>query len=74
SGVPGAALLPSPAALPVPLAAGPPAGWAARVRLAPALGPTLLALAAPSPLLGGRFSGWPSPRPRVWGPLASARC
>ena len=45
-----------------------------RVRLAHALGPTLVAIAANSPLLGGQFSGWRSTRQRVWSQLDSARC
>ena len=49
-------------------------GWAARVRLAHALGPTMIAIAANSPLLGGEFTGWRSSRQRVWGQLDSARC
>ncbi|HTM84085.1 MAG TPA: glutamate-cysteine ligase family protein, partial [Mycobacterium sp.] len=48
--------------------------WADRVRLAHALGPTMVAIAANSPLLGGEFSGWRSSRQRVWSRLDSARC
>ncbi|MBN4683581.1 ergothioneine biosynthesis glutamate--cysteine ligase EgtA, partial [Pandoraea nosoerga] len=44
------------------------------VRLAHALGPTMIAIAANSPMLGGRFSGWQSTRQRVWGQMDSARC
>jgi glutamate--cysteine ligase len=74
SGVAGAAMMTSTASVQVNLDAGPPAGWAARVRLAHALGPTMIAIAANSPLLGGKFSGWLSTRQRVWSQLDSARC
>ncbi|PQM44543.1 Glutamate--cysteine ligase EgtA [Mycobacterium talmoniae] len=56
------------------LDAGPRAGWAARVWLAHALGPTMVAIAANSPLLGGAFSGWQSTRQWVWSQLDAARC
>src|SRR5271169_2363663 len=74
SGVAGAAMMTSTAAVQVNVDAGPAAGWADRVRLAHALGPTLVAIAANSPLLGGAFSGWRSSRQRVWSQLDSARC
>jgi glutamate--cysteine ligase len=74
SGVAGAAMMTSTASVQVNLDAGPRAGWAARVRLAHALGPTMVAIAANSPLLGGEFSGWLSTRQRVWSQLDSARC
>jgi glutamate--cysteine ligase len=74
SGVAGAAMMTSTASVQVNLDAGPQAGWAARVRLAHALGPTMVAIAANSPLLGGEFSGWRSTRQRVWSQLDSARC
>jgi glutamate--cysteine ligase len=74
SGVAGAAMMTSTASVQVNLDAGPQAGWADRVRLAHALGPTLVAIAANSPLLGGTFSGWRSSRQRVWSQLDSARC
>lgn len=74
TGAAGAAMMTSTASVQVNLDAGPQAGWAARVRLAHALGPTMVAIAANSPLLGGRFSGWLSTRQRVWGQLDSARC
>jgi len=54
--------------------AGPRAGWPARVRLAHALGPTMIAIAANSPMLGAEFSGWVSTRQRVWGQMDAARC
>ncbi|OBI51957.1 ergothioneine biosynthesis glutamate--cysteine ligase EgtA [Mycobacterium kyorinense] len=72
--VAGAAMMTSTASVQVNLDAGPQAGWADRVRLAHALGPTMVAVAANSPLLGGRFSGWLSTRQRVWSQLDSARC
>jgi glutamate--cysteine ligase len=74
SGVAGAAMMTSTASVQVNLDAGPQAGWAARVELAHALGPTMIAIAANSPLLGGKFSGWKSTRQRVWGELDTARC
>ncbi|QUR69271.1 ergothioneine biosynthesis glutamate--cysteine ligase EgtA [Mycobacterium spongiae] len=74
SGVAGAAMMTSTASIQVNVDAGPQAGWAARVRLAHALGPTMIAIAANSPLLGGEFSGWVSTRQRVWGQMDSARC
>ncbi|WP_326544860.1 ergothioneine biosynthesis glutamate--cysteine ligase EgtA [Mycolicibacterium sp. ND9-15] len=74
TGVAGAAMMTSTASVQVNLDAGPRDGWADRVRLAHALGPTMIAIAANSPLLSGRFSGWQSARQRVWGQLDSARC
>lgn len=70
----GAAMMTSTASIQVNLDAGPQPGWAARVRLAHALGPTMIAIAANSPLLSGNFSGWRSTRQRVWSQLDSARC
>lgn len=69
----GAAMMTSTASVQVNLDAGPRAGWAERVRLAHALGPTMIAISANSPLLGGEFSGWRSTRQRVWSRLDSAR-
>jgi len=74
SGEAGAAMMTSTASIQVNLDAGPQAGWAERVRLAHALGPTMIAIAANSPMLGGEFSGWLSTRQRVWGRMDSARC
>jgi glutamate--cysteine ligase len=70
----GAAMMTSTASVQVNLDAGPRDGWAARVRLAHALGPTMIAIAANSPLLAGQFTGWASTRQRVWSQLDSARC
>ncbi|HYZ68824.1 MAG TPA: ergothioneine biosynthesis glutamate--cysteine ligase EgtA [Mycobacterium sp.] len=70
----GAAMMTSTASVQVNLDAGTQDGWADRVRLAHALGPTMIAIAANSPLLGGQFSGWQSTRQRVWSQLDSARC
>lgn len=67
-------MMTSTASVQVNLDAGPQAGWAARVRLAHALGPTMIAIAANSPMLGGEFSGWVSTRQWVWGQMDSARC
>ena len=70
----GAAMMTSTASVQVNVDAGPRDGWADRVRLAHALGPTMIAIAANSPLLHGKPSGWRSTRQRVWGQLDSARC
>jgi glutamate--cysteine ligase len=70
----GAAMMTSTASVQVNLDAGPQAGWPARVRLAHALGPMMIAIAANSPMLGGEFTGWLSTRQRVWGQMDSARC
>jgi glutamate--cysteine ligase len=74
TGAAGAAMMTSTASVQVNIDAGPQEGWADRVRLAHALGPTMIAIAANSPLLGGKFSGWRSTRQRVWSQLDSARC
>jgi glutamate--cysteine ligase len=74
SGAAGAAMMTSTASIQVNLDAGPREGWSERVRLAHALGPTMIAIAANSPMLGGRFTGWLSSRQQVWGALDSARC
>src|SRR6478752_3653912 len=70
----GAAMMTSTASIQVNVDAGPRDGWAERVRLAHALGPTMIAIAANSPLLTGQFTGWLSSRQQVWGALDSARC
>lgn len=70
----GAAMMTSTASIQLNLDAGPRAGWAARVRLAHALGPTMIAIAANSPLRRGEFTGWVSSRQQVWSQLDSARC
>lgn len=69
-----AAMMTATASVQVNLDAGPRDGWADRVRLAHALGPTMIALCANSPLLGGQFSGWRSTRQHVWSQLDDARC
>ena len=74
SGKAGAAMMTSTASIQVNLDAGPQEGWASRIRLAHALGPTMIAIAANSPMLGGEFTGWVSTRQRVWGLMDSARC
>jgi len=74
TGAAGAAMMTSTASVQVNVDAGPAAGWADRVRLAHALGPTMIAISANSPLLAGAFSGWRSTRQRVWGQLDTARC
>jgi glutamate--cysteine ligase len=67
-------MMTSTASIQVNVDAGPADGWADRVRLAHALGPTMIAIAANSPLLAGSFSGWRSTRQRVWSQLDTARC
>ncbi|KUI06127.1 ergothioneine biosynthesis glutamate--cysteine ligase EgtA [Mycobacterium sp. IS-3022] len=74
TGAAGAAMMTSTASVQINLDAGPRNGWADRVRLSHALGPTMIAVAANSPLLSGRFSGWQSARQRVWSRLDAARC
>jgi len=74
TGAAGAAMMTSTSSVQVNLEAGPQSDWAARVRLAHALGPTMVAIAANSPLLGGKFTGWHSSRQWVWSQLDSARC
>ncbi len=74
TGAAGAAMMTSTASIQINLDAGPQESWADRVRLAHALGPTMIAVAANSPLLGGRFAGWRSARQHVWSQLDSARC
>jgi len=74
TGAAGAAMMTSTASVQVNLDAGPRDGWPARVRLAHALGPTMIAIAANSPLLAGQFTGWRSTRQLVWSQLDSARC
>ncbi|KAA1250129.1 ergothioneine biosynthesis glutamate--cysteine ligase EgtA [Mycobacterium simiae] len=74
SGAAGAAMMTSTASIQVNVDAGPEAHWASRVRLAHALGPTMIAITANSPMLGGEFSGWRSTRQRVWGQMDAARC
>ncbi|CAN5505536.1 ergothioneine biosynthesis glutamate--cysteine ligase EgtA [soil metagenome] len=70
----GAAMMTSTASIQLNLDAGPQEGWAARVRLVHALGPTMIAIAANSPLRRGEFTGWVSSRQQVWSQLDSARC
>ena len=70
----GTAMMTGTAALQVNLDAGPRAGWSERVSLAHQLGPTLVAVAACSPLAEGRPTGWVSQRQRVWSDLDQARC
>ncbi|MBU8815417.1 ergothioneine biosynthesis glutamate--cysteine ligase EgtA [Mycolicibacterium goodii] len=74
TGEAGAAMMTATASVQVNLDAGPRDGWAERVRLAHALGPTMIAITANSPMLRGQFTGWSSTRQRVWGQLDSARC
>jgi glutamate--cysteine ligase len=74
NGAAGSAMMTSTASMQINLDAGPADGWAERMRLAHALGPTMMAVAANSPMLANRFSGWCSTRQRIWGALDAARC
>ncbi len=74
TGEAGAAMMTSTASVQVNLDAGPRSGWSERVRLAHALGPVMVAVAANSPVQHGSFTGWRSSRQRVWSQLDSARC
>ncbi|MGE2715774.1 ergothioneine biosynthesis glutamate--cysteine ligase EgtA [Mycolicibacterium litorale] len=74
TGAAGAFMMTATASVQLNLDAGPRRGWADRVRLAHALGPTMIAVTGNSPLLAGRFSGWRSSRQWVWGELDEARC
>ncbi len=70
----GAAMMNSTAALQVNVQAGPKNGWAARVKLAHRIGPTLVAIAACSPWLHGRATGWKSVRQATWARLDRRAC
>ncbi|MCZ2835835.1 ergothioneine biosynthesis glutamate--cysteine ligase EgtA [Modestobacter sp. VKM Ac-2985] len=70
----GVTMMTSTAALQVNVEAGPRPGWAARVRLAQALGPVLVAVSACSPMLAGSETGWRSGRQRIWAQLDPGRC
>jgi len=70
----GAAMMTSTASLQVNVNAGPRQDWARRIRLAHALGPTMIAITANSPMLNGRLTGWKSSRQRIWSQLDPARC
>lgn len=72
--VPGAVMMNSTAALQLNLQAGPKAGWPARVELAHRIGPTLVAIAACSPWLHGRPTGWKSTRQATWAQLDPRAC
>jgi glutamate--cysteine ligase len=71
---PGAVMMNSTAAMQVNLQAGPERGWPERVARAHRLGPTLVAIAASSPWLRGRDTGWRSARQRTWGRLDERAC
>lgn len=70
----GAAMMNSTAALQLNLQAGPKAGWPARVELAHRIGPTMVAIAACSPWLHGRPTGWISTRQATWAQLDPRAC
>lgn len=74
TGAAGAAMMTSTASMQLNLDAGPQDGWAGRVALAHALGPVMVAIAANSPMLDEKFTGWQSSRQMVWSQLDSARC
>ncbi|CAN5502965.1 ergothioneine biosynthesis glutamate--cysteine ligase EgtA [soil metagenome] len=74
TGAAGAAMMTSTSSVQLNLDAGPQDGWAGRVALAHALGPVMVAIAANSPMLDGKFTGWQSSRQMVWSQLDSARC
>ena len=71
---PGAVMMNSTAAMQVNLEAGPQPGWADRVAHAHRLGPTMIAISACSPWLGGRDTGWKSARQRAWAELDARAC
>ena len=64
-----ATMMCSTASLQVNVQAGPRSTWARRVALAYQLGPTLTSIAACSPWLSGRDTGWVSARQRAWSGL-----
>jgi len=70
----GAVMMNSTAALQVNLQAGPKSAWRARVQRAHRLGPTLVAIAACSPWLHGRATGWQSVRQATWARLDQRAC
>jgi glutamate--cysteine ligase len=71
---PGTVMMNSTAAMQVNLQAGPQSGWPERVAHAHRLGPTLIAISACSPWLGGRDTGWKSARQRAWAELDGRAC
>jgi glutamate--cysteine ligase len=70
----GTVMMNSTAAMQVNLEAGPKSGWSDRVARAHRLGPTLIAISACSPWLGGRDTGWKSARQRAWAGLDGRAC
>jgi glutamate--cysteine ligase len=70
----GAVMMNSTAALQLNLQAGPKSGWQARVQRAHRIGPTLVAIAACSPWLHGRATGWRSVRQANWARLDPRAC
>jgi glutamate--cysteine ligase len=70
----GQVMMNSTAALQVNLQAGPKGQWPERVARAYRLGPTLVAIAASSPWLHGRDTGWKSVRQRAWSGLDARTC
>ena len=72
--VPGAVMMNSTAALQVNLQAGARRDWPERVARAHRLGPTLVAISASSPWLGGHDTGWKSARQQAWSRLDARAC
>ena len=70
----GRTMMCSSASLQVNVEAGPAAGWTERVAQVHRLMPALTALAASSPLLGGRHRGVRSERSAMWQRLDPGRC
>ncbi len=70
----GAVMMNSTAALQLNLQAGRQSEWPARVDLAHRLGPTMVAIAACSPWLHGRPTGWKSARQATWAQLDPRAC
>jgi glutamate--cysteine ligase len=70
----GAVMMNSTAALQLNLEGGPRKAWRARVQRAHRLGPTLVAIAASSPWLHGRATGWQSVRQATWARLDGRAC
>jgi len=70
----GVVMMNSTAALQVNLQAGPQTGWSDRIARAHRLGPTLVAISASSPWLGGRDTGWKSARQWAWAGLDARAC
>lgn len=62
------------ASLQINVQSGTPSQWRDRFALAQHLGPTMAALSASSPMLGGRRTGWQNTRQWIWDNLDPRRC